>query len=118
MDNGNNEYTMSSQYKRDLRRLQQVKEYIQNNYSSNLKAAIIAKEIGLSVSTLLHLFKKYNPLTFQQYTAQIRMKAAFEILKRGGSVKEAMYSSGYKYRSTFNKAFKKAFHVPPGYFRK
>lgn len=99
------------------RRYRRIEAYIHNNLSGDLRAAVVAKRLGMSVSSLLHIFREHGGQTYQQYVADARMQTAYQILAQGGRVKEAMYATGYKVKSTFNRAFKRAFGHPPGYFR-
>ena len=95
-----------------------IEAYIHNNLSGDLRAAVVAERFDMSISSLLHIFKKHSRRTYRQYVADARMQAAYQILVRGGRVKEAIYATGYKNRGTFNNAFKKKFKHPPRYFSK
>jgi AraC-like DNA-binding protein len=99
-------------------RLERIKKYIDDNLKGNLGAAIVAKKFELSVSSLLHIFKKHEQQTYQHYLENVRMKKAMELIKAGKWIQEIMDATGYKYRSTFHKAFKRKFKHPPGYFGK
>lgn len=99
------------------RRPERIKRYIHQNLSADLRASTVAQKFGLSISTLLHIFKEYENQPFGQYVTQARMKEAFQIISNGGRVKEAMYATGYKVKSTFRRAYKRTFGYPPGYFR-
>ena len=100
-------------------RVEEVKKYISENIDSDLSASIVSKRFELSISSLQHLFKKYEGQTYHQYLEDTRMKTAFFLItKEGKRISEAMYATGYHNRSTFNEAFKKKFTLPPGHFRK
>lgn len=99
------------------RRRERIKDYIHQNPAADLSAAAVAEKFDLSVSSLLHLFTEWEHKTFRRYVEEVRMQAAFDIIRRGGRVKEAMYATGYKNRATFHNAFKKRFKHPPTYFR-
>lgn len=99
-------------------RPERIKEYIRHNLSADLGADSVSEKFGLSVSSLLHIFKKYGNQPFGQYVIKARMEKAFQVISDGGRVKEAMNATGYKYRGTFNAAFKKRYGHPPTYFTK
>ena len=101
---------------REKCRFRRIKKYIHCNLSADLSAAVVAEKFDLSISTLLHTFRNYSERTYQQYVADIRIHNALRIINKGGRVKEAMFKTGYKNRSTFNNAFKKRFKYTPGYF--
>lgn len=99
------------------RRSELIKQYILENLTADLHAAAVAEKFEMSLSTFLHIFRKYEQKTFQQYVEDTRMQTAMNIIRRGGRIKEAMHATGYHHRSTFNKAFKKIFKHPPTSFR-
>lgn len=97
-------------------------EKIAGFMNSHLKEALspesAAAEFGISVATLQRLFKKYGKKTFRHYLADMRTERARQLIGQGWRIKEVMFATGYKYRSTFNNAFQKKFGKPPGHFRK
>lgn len=96
------------------RRSDLIKQYIRENLTADLRAAAVAEKFNLSISTLQHIFKEHEKQTFGQYVTNTRMESAFQIIIQGGRVKEAMYATGYKVKSTFNRVFKKTYGYPPG----
>jgi two-component system, response regulator YesN len=103
----------------EYNRIEQVKKYINENIKSDLRAAIISQKFELSISSLQHLFRKYQLQSCHQYIQDVRLNRAFELItKEGKRISEAMYAVGYENRSTFNTAFKKKFKHRPGRFRK
>jgi len=109
----------SNELYQEYSRVEEVKKYISENIDSDLSAAVVSKKFELSVSSLQHLFKNNSGLSYHQYLEKIRMEKAFELInKEGKRVQQTMYATGYKYKSTFNKAFKKKYKFPPSYFLK
>ncbi|MBN9350335.1 MAG: helix-turn-helix transcriptional regulator [Chitinophagaceae bacterium] len=83
-------------------RPERIKEYIRHNLSADLGADSVSEKFGLSISSLLHIFKKHERQTYRQYIEHARMQAAFDLIaNRDKRVKEAMYATGYKVKSTF-----------------
>lgn len=104
---------------REQSRVEKISQYIADHLATDLSAAAVATKFGLSISSLQHIFKRHHQQTYQRYLEETRMMKAFELItKEGNRVQEAMYATGYKYKSTFNKAFKRKFKHPPGYFQK
>ena len=102
-----------------LRRVERVEQYIADNLQPDLSAATVAAKFELSVSSLQHLFKKYQGQSYHQYSEKIRLERAFDLInKKDKRIKEILNETGYSNRSTFNIAFKKRFRYPPRYFRK
>lgn len=104
---------------REQSRVEKIRQYIADHLATDLSATAVATKFGLSISSLQHIFKRHQQQTYQRYLEETRMMKAFELItKEGNRVQEAMYATGYNYKSTFNKAFKRRFKHPPGYFQK
>lgn len=105
--------------KREKYRMDNILGYIEKNLAADLSASVMAGEFKLSVSTIEHLFKKYYQKTYHKFVEEKRIRKAFELISADGrSVKEAIYATGYKNRTTFNAAFKRRYKHPPGYYRR
>ena len=119
MDIRHHQQDESNELYQEYSRVEEVKKYISENIDSDLSASIVSKRFELSISSLQHLFKKYEGQTYHQYLEDTRMKTAFFLItKEGKRISEAMYATGYHNRPTFNEAFKKKFKHRPGHFRK
>jgi AraC family transcriptional regulator of adaptative response/methylated-DNA-[protein]-cysteine methyltransferase len=60
-----------------------------------------------------HFATRYG-LTFQAYCRARRLARAFERLRKGEAIDEAVFETGYESHSGFREAFRKAFGRPPG----
>ena len=99
-------------------RVEKIKEYLGGNLEKDLSMAVVATKFQLSVSSLQHIFKKYQQQSYRHYVESLRMAKALQLLREGKWVKEVFDATGYKNRATFNNAFKKTFKHSPSYFRK
>jgi AraC-like DNA-binding protein len=99
------------------RAVETITEYILTNLEKDLSIGTVSEKFTMSASTLKHLFKKYTGSSYHQYVERTRMEKAFELIIKGQRTQQTMYTTGYHYRSSFNKAFKKRFKHPPAYFR-
>lgn len=97
--------------------IETIKEYILTNLEKDLSIGTVSGKFAMSASTLKRLFKKYTGSSYHQYVEETRMEKAFELITKGQRPQQTMYATGYHYRSSFNKAFKRRFKHPPGYFR-
>jgi AraC-like DNA-binding protein len=119
MDIRHHQQDESNELFQEYSRVEEVKKYISENLDCNLSASIVSQRFELSISSLQHLFKKYEKQSYRHYLEETRMeKALVLITKQGRRINEAMYSTGYNNRVTFNIAFKKRFAFPPSHFRK
>jgi AraC-like DNA-binding protein len=119
MDIRHHQQDESNELYQEYSRVEEVKKYIFENIDSDLSASIVSKRFELSISSLQHLFKKYEKQSYRNYLEETRMANAFVLItKKGKRINEAMYATGYNNRVTFNIAFKKRFAFPPSHFRK
>jgi len=119
MDIRHQQQDESNELYQEYSRVEEVKKYISENIDSDLSASIVSKRFELSISSLQHLFKKYEKQSYRHYLEETRIeKAILLIAKKGKRINEAMYDTGYHNRVTFNIAFKKKFGFPPSHFRK
>jgi AraC-like DNA-binding protein len=101
------------------KRVENIKAYVSQNITADLHAAAVAQKFKLSISSLHHLLKKNENVSYRQYVEKIKMQTAMNLLETGSMrIKEAMYATGYTNRKTFNRVFKKNFQHPPTYFTK
>lgn len=117
MDTGNDQQEESKEGNWPQRRLERIKEYIDENLSTDVSAAAVAEKFSISTSTLQHSFKKHLPQTYQQYVEKVRMNKAMEMIRQGKRIREIMVATGYKNRSTFYDAFRRTFQHTPATFK-
>ena len=72
------------------------------------------REMGLEPARVRRFFDSRYGLTFQAYCRARRLARAFDQIKAGGSIDDAVFESGYESLSGFRDAFRKAFGEPPG----
>ena len=65
------------------------------------------KQEGISPEKVRRWFNKHHGVTFQAYQRMIRINLAFQELKKGNSVSDSAYASGYESLSGFGYTFKK-----------
>jgi AraC family transcriptional regulator of adaptative response/methylated-DNA-[protein]-cysteine methyltransferase len=72
------------------------------------------REMGLEPARVRRYFDGRYGLTFQAYCRARRLARAFEQIKAGASIDDAVFESGYESHSGFRDAFRRAFGEPPG----
>ncbi|AEB07566.1 transcriptional regulator, AraC family [Coriobacterium glomerans PW2] len=86
-------------------RLQQVVDYIDNNYLTAGSLSEIARHIPLSKAYLARFFKKNMGVTVGQYLSAVRARhARIEILRQHGTFEEIALSVGFSGAKTMNRA--------------
>ena len=83
-------------------------KYIDENYTSPLSYREVAKQVFISPSYFLCLFKRETGLTFVDYLTAVRMDRAKQLLKSSEkSITEIAYEVGFNNSNYFSSIFKK-----------
>ena len=97
-----------------------VKQIIEDNIGNeNFSVSDLAKEVGLSRSTLHRKLIRLTGKSASDFITEIRLTRALELLVSDvATVSEIAYRVGYSNPSYFNKVFKKTYNVSPSDVRK
>ena len=97
-----------------LRHCERIKDFILANLDRDLSIDLIAKEAGLSTSTVQRRFKEHFGIAIFDFIRQERLEAARAALASNGiPVSHAAHMAGYNNISSFTTAFRKAYGVTP-----
>tara|TARA_R110000744_G_scaffold107196_5_gene203665 strand:- start:932 stop:1366 length:435 start_codon:yes stop_codon:yes gene_type:complete len=94
-----------------------VRNYIDNNYGTDLNLDLLSQIRFISKFHLLRLFKKYYGLTPRQYLIDKRIEKSKEHLKKGMSVTETCFAVGFESLSSFSTLFKTKTGKSPSEFQ-
>jgi AraC family transcriptional regulator len=101
------------------KRLCIVKDVLHSSYMDSPDLHMLSNLACLSVPQLIRQFKSVFHATPHQYLIGIRLRHAAELLKLTDTpVHEITWRCGFENVSAFCRAFKSAYHVQPGHFRK
>lgn len=94
-------------------------KYIQENYSSTIRLADVAKMLSVSEEHLSRTFKKEITFGFSEYITLIRLQKAEHMLKNepSRSITEVAYACGFNDSNYFSYKFKKAYGLTPSEVR-
>ena len=94
-------------------------KYIQENYTSTIRLADVAKMLSVSEEHLSRIFKKEITFGFSEYITLIRLQKAENMLKNEPSraVTEVAYACGFNDSNYFSYKFKKAYGITPSQLR-
>ena len=116
------DYTLAGKpmrIEREVRRMQQVSEYVMAHYVHPISLDDIAAEVGMNRSAFCSWFKRCKGMTFSQFVTQYRLNTACELLKHSQkSVSEICYLVGFGDVPHFVRVFTKEKGVSPGRYRK
>ncbi|MEO2050590.1 MAG: AraC family transcriptional regulator [Allomuricauda sp.] len=94
-----------------------VRNYIDNNYDTDLNLDILSHLRFISKFHLLRLFKKHYGLTLKQYLIDKRIEKSKEHLKKGMSVTETCFAIGFESLGSFSTLFKTKTGKSPSEFQ-
>ena len=94
----------------------QLLEYIDLHYAEELRLADCARDLAVSESNVVRLFKKYLNTNFTTYYNGVRLRHAREFLEQGHTIKEAADLAGYNNLNYFYRIFKNSYHMTPKEF--
>lgn len=97
--------------------IETVKDYINENYSSDISLDDVADYISFSKYYLSKLFKEVEGINYKDYLIKVRMEEAKKRLRNGDKIKVVACEVGYSDRNYFSRAFKKYTGISPGKFQ-
>ncbi len=99
---------------RDAGRARQARAFVLDHIDENLSIDIVAKNTGMSVSTLQRIFKATFGCTVMEFVRIRKLELArLALLDNGISVGEAAFQAGYSNTANFSTAFQREFGYPP-----
>ena len=87
--------------------------YINEHYSEDLSLDFLANEFFISKYHMMRRFKDETGYTIHNYVTEKRLLLARQLLQSGKLVSDVCYLAGYQDYSTFSRAYRKRFSVPP-----
>ena len=102
----------------ESRRVQKVKEYVNDHYSEPLKLSDIADLVGMSPVAFSRFFRHRTGRTLSDYITDIRLGyAARMLVDSSRNISEICYECGFNNLSNFNRTFKAKRNYTPREFR-
>lgn len=98
----------------DLSNLYRVRDFILANPSMDFTLPMLAKEAGMSISSLKEKFPKVFHLTVFRYISDVRLQySKLLICEKGWPISKVAYHCGYAHQASFTAAFKRRFGLRP-----
>lgn len=95
-----------------------IKNYIENNYDTDLNLELLSYTSFVSKYHLLRLFKKYYGQTPRQYLIDTRIEKSKKHLKDNLSVTETCFAVGFESIGSFSALFKTKTGKSPSEYQK
>jgi len=101
-------------------RIAAMRAFIEANLSAPLTVTMIAEHVGLSPFYAARLFGVFQGESLIAFARRRRLQNAAELLAEGEDVKliDLAFDAGFDSQEAFTRAFKRAFGVAPGQFRR
>lgn len=98
--------------------VKKAKQFLEDNYGSDLSLKDLAKEVNISPYHLLRMFKGDLGISPHAYLTQIRIQKSKRYLIQGSSISEVAQLTGFCDQAQFTKRFKQLVGTTPGLFQK
>jgi AraC family transcriptional regulator of adaptative response/methylated-DNA-[protein]-cysteine methyltransferase len=89
---------------------------VDHNGGARIKESQLS-QMGLAAARVRRFFVKEYGMTFQAYCRARRLGQAFERIRQGGEIDDAVFDAGFVSHSGFRTAFARLFGKPPGQIR-
>lgn len=102
--------------KRDYLKIASLQRYLVENELKSLKE--LHKKICFSYSYASSLFKDLIGMSIKEFFHRVKICNSLFLLVNGNSIRFASLKAGYRFKSSFTKAFSKIFSIAPSHFLK
>jgi AraC-like DNA-binding protein len=114
----NNEERVLPKYDKRASLYTRAIEHMRSNISRRISVEEIASGVGVSISSLQKLFKRFTGMGVAKFYENMIMEKAGAMIKEGRLVKETSIELGYDDQNYFSTAFKRHFGVSPTKYAK
>ncbi len=105
--------------KDDIRKINQLTNYIIDNISESLHVNTLALHVGMNVKKLQTGFRVLFSKSVNEYVRELKLEIARDLIRNSDySISEIVYQIGLKSRSYFSKIFSEKYGILPTEYRK
>lgn len=98
--------------------IKRIYDYIHINYSRQISLTELSDIVHLSPSQMLRIFKKTTGISPYAYLLNVRINHSKCLLKRGTSVGQTAYETGFFDQSHLHRYFKKVLQITPAQYQR
>jgi AraC-like DNA-binding protein len=102
----------------DEERINRIYNYVEDNYSGEIKIETIAEIANLTIPSFCRYFKKMTHMTFTDFLNEFRINNACKLLHNNQGISDVCFESGFNNISHFNRTFKHFKGKSPRQYRK
>ena len=114
----NSQITLSSDVKKHHSRIQNVFNYVEQNFHEEIDIKKVAALANLTVPSFCNYFKKVMNTTFTDFINGYRIQRACILLQQEKTVAEVCFECGFNNVTYFDKVFKSIMQKTPSEFKK
>lgn len=115
----NTKFIDNTSNNRDTSRINQVLDFIMENYQQKIYISEVASLVNMSDAAFSRYFKKHTQLTFSRYLTEIRISQACQLLIQGEeNITQVGFLCGFDNLSNFYRHFKKVTGKIPKEYQK
>ncbi len=104
---------------KNLKRLKEIIQYLNENYTENITLSTVAEREYLSPSYLSHFFEKNMGVGFFNYLTDIRMNhAVYDLINTNLTIEQISADNGFANSRYFVSCFKKKYGMLPKQYQK
>ena len=100
------------------REVQQMLDFIQENYASHVTLDLLGARLGRRSSYLGALFRSHVGMTVHQHVIRLRLEHAAAEVRAGVKIEAVALAVGYRSKKNFFYQFKRRFGVTPEQYRR
>lgn len=102
----------------DSVRINKVQDYVEEHYKEEIRLAMLADMVGMTVVSFSRFFRQITRQTFSDYLISVRLEHALRLLVDSRlPIAEVCFECGFNNLSNFNRIFKKNKHCSPKEYR-
>jgi AraC-like DNA-binding protein len=112
----NKNYSALQSVGKEPRDVKSVKDYLKSHFAENVSLSQLASFANLSRFHLLRLFRNQVGVPPHEYQTQVRITHARKLLRKGYSILETAFETGFFDQSHFSRNFKRITGRTPGQY--
>ena len=101
---------------REPRSVKTVRDYLKSHYAENISLSELASAANLSRFYLLRVFRNQMGVPPHEYQTQVRITQARKLLRKGHSILDTAFETGFFDQSHFSRNFKRITGRTPGQY--
>ncbi|WP_077620400.1 AraC family transcriptional regulator [Bacillus sinesaloumensis] len=100
--------------------IQQIATYVQEHFNKKIMLEDVAKEINISKSYMVHMFKEQTGQTIMDYVMQYRLRQSIHLFNMypDWTIKQISSECGFESEAHFSRFFKRHIGLSPSLYRK